>query len=708
MLSPGARFAGYQVERLIARGGMGEVYLARHEVLRRLDAVKLLRSEFADDPTFRERFLREAHLAARVRHPAIVTVYTAGEVAGRMFIASEYIVGGDLRQRMTAGRLPVEAAMRVVMSVADALDAAHASDLVHRDVKPENVLVQTPDGQPWNVYLTDFGITRLQKATTTLTEANSLIGTVGYIAPEQILGSRVDGRADQYSLGCLAFECLTGVLPFGDLMQPAMLKAHLEVVPPAVSSRAHRIPRGADPVLARALAKDPADRYETCREFAVALSAALDEQLPASSIHSGDVTTILPSPTPVRDLAVVAGPCSGLRIPLTAKRYVVGRSDAADAQVPDRFLSRRHFVLEVNAAGQVRLQDEGSVNGTLVEGEAVRIPRVLDGGEWIGAGASQMTIVGHRPLTLGRTGDDGSSVTIVRAQRSILQQITSSGRRFRRPAEPPLADDVHRLRAASPDATQIWVRAVDRTSQLWERCSADADALRMRVGTLSEPAGKRRKTAAAMPASPLTVDLLGGEPIVLSGDPALCDALIRWLIGQSACLLAPDELELVVALPSDDPLTWSWLSLLPHTKGRGTHPTWSADLPGSRRLISELVAEVDRATVSLRPFPLRRLVIADARTTAGGLDPFRSLTGRNVGVAAILVDRSDEASGADLTAGARGLHLDGSNAQLTLTGHPSVATPDGVSAAWAREIALALSRLTPAPRQGDVVEGPTG
>ncbi len=702
VLDPGARFAGYQVERLLARGGMGEVYLARHELLRRLDAVKLLRSEFADDPTFRERFLREAHLAARVRHPAIVTVYTAGEVAGRMFIASEYIAGGDLRQRMKARRLPLTDAMNVLTSVADALDAAHASDLVHRDVKPENVLVQTPDGEPWQVYLTDFGITRLQKATTTLTEAKSLLGTVGYIAPEQILGGRVDGRADQYSLGCLAFECLTGELPFGDLMQPAMLKAHLETVAPPASSREPGIPHEADAVLNRALAKDPADRFDNCGEFAASLKAALDARRPGVAGRAGAVTTALPAPTPVRDLAVVAGPCSGLRIPLTPRRYVVGRSDAADAQVPDRFLSRRHFVLEVSPAGQVRLSDEGSANGTVVEGQAVTATRLIDDGEWIAAGSSQMTILTHRPLTLGRTGDDGSPVSIVRNSRpAAIAPPTSSGRRLRRPTAPapPRPADVRRLRRETPDAAEIWTRAVDRTSRLWERCSADADALNLRVGTTSEPAGRRRKGTAAPPAAPLTVDLLAGEPILLTGDPLLTDGLVRWLVGQAGCLLAPDELELVVALPSDDPLTWSWLSLLPHTKSRGSHPLWSADLSGSRRLISELLAEVDRATVSQRPFPLRRLVIADVRTAVSGLDPFRDLTSRRVGVAAVIVDRDERASGSGEIAGAKRLHLDGSNAQLSLAGHPSAATPDGVSAAWAREVALALSRLVPAERR---------
>ncbi len=452
MLDPGARFAGYQVERLLARGGMGEVYLARHEVLRRLDAVKLLRSEFADDPTFRERFLREAHLAARVRHPAIVTVYTAGEVAGRMFIASEYIVGGDLRQRISAARLPLPDAIRVVTAVAEALDAAHASDLVHRDVKPENVLVQTPDGEPWRVYLTDFGITRLQKATTTLTEAHSLLGTVGYIAPEQILGGRVDGRADQYSLGCMAFECLTGGLPFGDLMQPAMLKAHLETAPPPATSREPNLPRATDAVLARALAKDPADRFESCAQFAAALKVALDAPHEVAAARAGDATTTLPAPTPVRDLVVVAGPCSGLRIPLTPRRYVVGRSEAADAQVPDRFLSRRHFVLDVNPSGQVLLSDEGSVNGTVVEGLPVTSTRPIEEGAWIAAGASQLTVLPHRPLTQGRTSDDGRPVSIVRHLRAAVTPAASSGKRFRRSGElPPMRDDdVQRLPTAIP------------------------------------------------------------------------------------------------------------------------------------------------------------------------------------------------------------------------------------------------------------------
>ncbi len=222
--------------------------------------------------------------------------------------------------------------------------------------------------------------------------------------------------------------------------------------------------------------------------------------------------------------------------------------------------------------------------------------------------------------------------------------------------------------------------------------------MNLRVGTTSEPAAKRRKGTAARPAAPLSLDLLAGEPILVTGDCLLADALVRWLIGQAVCLLAPDELELVVALPSDDPLTWSWLSLLPHTKSRGAHPLWSADLPGSRRLVSELMAEVDRATVNRRPFPLRRLVIADARTADAGLDPFRGLASRGVGVASVVVARDESAPATTHMAGVRRIHLDGSNAQLSVEGGQAAATPDGVSAAWAREVALALSRLVPAAR----------
>lgn len=696
-LEPGARFAGYQVERLLARGGMGEVYLARHEVLRRVDAVKVLRSEFADDPVFRERFLREAHLAARVRHPAIVTVYTAGEVAGRMFIASEYIVGGDLRQQLTEGRLNHVDAMHVIAQVADALDAAHESDLVHRDVKPENVLVQMPSGESWRLFLTDFGITRLQKATTTLTEANSLLGTVGYIAPEQILGARVDGRADQYSLGCMAFECLTGQLPFGDLQQTAMLKAHLQTAPPPASARDAGVPRAVDAVLAQALSKDPADRFDTCRAFAIDLAAALNEARSASETITIAVPEII---APVRDLVVVAGPCSGVRVPLTPRRYVVGRSTEADVPVPDRFLSRRHFALDVSADGTVEVSDAGSANGTLVEGRSVEGGEQLGEGEWIAAGASQLTILGHRPLTRGRTGDDGRPVTIVRRERTPEDSVPPSSRRFRRAPGPARAADAHQLRSAAPDAPELWVRAVDRTPQLWERCSADADALSLRVGTSAGATGKSRRGGVPMPPTPLTADLLSAEPILITGDTALTDSLLRWLIGQAVVLLGPDELQLLVALPSNDPLTWSWLSLLPHTQGRGLRPTWSADLPGARRLISELEADVHRGTVDIRPFPLRRLVVADSRA-ASGVETFRAFAGPRTGVAVVLVARDESVPA---PAGVRRLHLDGDTAQLTLDGEARAATPDGVAAAWAREVALALSRLVPAARQR-VTEG---
>ena len=211
----GSEIAGYRIERLLGRGGMGVVYLAEQRVLSRKVALKLLAPELAVDARFRERFLRESELAASLDHPNVIPIYDAGETAGVLYLAMRYVEGGDLGDLLdTEKQLVAKRALELLEPVAEALDAAHARGLVHRDVKPANVLLAQGAGMAEHVYLADFGLTKHTDEGRSLTESEQLLGTIDYLAPEQIEGAQFDGRLDQYALACVLFQCLTGTVPY--------------------------------------------------------------------------------------------------------------------------------------------------------------------------------------------------------------------------------------------------------------------------------------------------------------------------------------------------------------------------------------------------------------------------------------------------------------------------------------------------------------
>jgi len=269
----GTRLASYRVDELIGRGGMGEVYRAFDLRLERPVALKLLTPALSDDVRFRERMLRESRLAAGLDHPNVVPVYEAGEDAGRLFIAMRYVDGVDLKALLRRdGHLDPARVMKLAAPVADALDAAHVRGLVHRDVKPSNVLVDDPGGRE-HPYLADFGLTL--SAGHRGPADGGLMGTIDYVAPEQVRGDDIDGRADQYALACLLFECLTGTLPFARNSDLETVFAHLSEPPPAASERRADLPPELDAVLARGMAKEPAERYDSCSELVAATGAAL-------------------------------------------------------------------------------------------------------------------------------------------------------------------------------------------------------------------------------------------------------------------------------------------------------------------------------------------------------------------------------------------------------------------------------------------------
>jgi Protein kinase domain len=268
----GTDFVGYRVEDVIGRGGMGVVYRAHDLRLKRTVALKLIAPELALDERFRERFARETELAMALEHPNVVPIYDAGEVDGRLYLAMRLVDGTDLKALLAReGALEPAHAAAICGQVAKALDAAHAKGLVHRDVKPSNVLLDASE----HVYLADFGLTRRLEEQGALAGDGRSIGTPAYLAPEQIEGRTVDGRADVYALGCLLFECLTGSVPFPRASRLASAWAHLEEEPPPPSEQRPELPTALDAVIERALAKEPEERYSTCG----ALSAAAEQAL---------------------------------------------------------------------------------------------------------------------------------------------------------------------------------------------------------------------------------------------------------------------------------------------------------------------------------------------------------------------------------------------------------------------------------------------
>src|SRR4051812_5698612 len=261
--------AGYRIVEELGRGGTSVVYRAEHVRLGRTAALKLLAPRLGESD-FRDRFLRESKLAASLDHPNIVPVYDAGEVGDVLYIAMACVDGSDLKALLVEeGRLPLRRALRIVSQIAAALDAAHARGLVHRDVKPANILVGAND----RALLSDFGVVK-ELTSGGSTSTGSFVGTIEYCAPEQIEGRDVDRRADVYALACVLYECVVGTSPFHRSSDVAVLNAHLHAPPPKLSKAAPDVPPALEPVLAKALSKSPLDRYPSCGEFVALVRAA--------------------------------------------------------------------------------------------------------------------------------------------------------------------------------------------------------------------------------------------------------------------------------------------------------------------------------------------------------------------------------------------------------------------------------------------------
>jgi YVTN family beta-propeller protein len=289
-ISIGSVLGGYRIEAVAGEGGMGRVYRATQMGLSRKVALKVIMPELATEPDFRERFARESRLTAAIEHPNVIPVYEAGEADGRLFIVMRWVEGTDMRSVIVLeGRLAPERAVGIVEQVAAALDAAHRGGLVHRDVKPANVMLTTAHGEE-HVYLTDFGLTKQAGTGPALTRTGAFVGTPDYMPPEQIKGERADARTDVYALGCLLFHALTGHPPYDRDTEVAKMYAQLHDPPPSVVASLPGAPAGLDAVVERALAKDPDGRYPSAGDLGRAARAALsgaDASQPERSLATG-------------------------------------------------------------------------------------------------------------------------------------------------------------------------------------------------------------------------------------------------------------------------------------------------------------------------------------------------------------------------------------------------------------------------------------
>ncbi|MGE2730694.1 serine/threonine-protein kinase [Mycolicibacterium vaccae] len=340
-LNDGEVISGYTIVRLLGAGGMGEVYLAKHPRLPRYDALKVLAASVSADDEYRERFNREADIAATLWHPHIVAVHDRGEFDGRLWIAMDHVEGTDAAQLLAdryPGGMPPELVSRIVMAVAEALDYAHQQGLLHRDVKPANILIADPETSNERILLADFGIARRLGEVSALTGTNMTVGTVAYSAPEQLTADeQIDGRADQYALAATAFQLLTGAPPFQHDNPAIVISRHLTAQPPSIADRRPELV-SLGTVFGKALAKLPSDRFERCVDFARALANRSGLAVPESGLDT-DATMYAPAATRPKSRRRLVAAAAAVALTVTAVGAAVllaqyerreGRSEAGE------------------------------------------------------------------------------------------------------------------------------------------------------------------------------------------------------------------------------------------------------------------------------------------------------------------------------------------------------------------------------------------
>ena len=357
----GAEIGGYRIGPQLGRGGMGVVYKAHHIRLDRGAAMKVLTPALASNDEFRERFMRESQMAATLQHPNVITVYDAGEEDGLLYLAMQYIAGTDLRRLLELeGPLEPARMVSILAQVAGALDAAHGHDLVHRDVKPANVLVDID-----RAYLGDFGLTKRFDATGGLTGVGQIVGTVQYLAPEQIEGNPTDGRTDLYALGCVAYECLVGRPPHEKDSDVAILFAHVREEPVPLSEIHDDAPQAVDEVISKALAKDPRDRYASCREFIYDLAIAFGVDTALLSTQEPTAHIVVASDDPTTR-AIVRGSLANMGVSV---------SEVGGGDLPAWISERRFDALIADA--DLDPESFAVVRGSISTGDAGSPPKLL-------------------------------------------------------------------------------------------------------------------------------------------------------------------------------------------------------------------------------------------------------------------------------------------------------------------------------------------
>jgi tRNA A-37 threonylcarbamoyl transferase component Bud32 len=364
----GTEFGDYRIEALIGRGGMSVVYRAHHAGLKRNVALKLLSADLAEDEVFRRRFLRESQLAASLDHPNVVPIYEAGEVDGLLYIAMRFVDGTDLKTVLRReGALGGERALAIATQLAGALDAAHERGLIHRDVKPSNVLVTGRPGHE-HCYLADFGLSTSVSDRSAAVSPRQIVGTIDYVAPEQIRDEEVDARADVYSLACLFYESLTGAVPFRRGSDVAVIYAHLEESPPPPSRVRSALPPALDPVLDRGLAKEPDERWQTSGALVDAARSALATDRPRRSLLARRRRLLAPAVAVLAAAVAIAVAFGGGGTPVASAETLV-RLDADGSPVGGLELDGRPTAVTVCA---------GSVWVTTADGAVAEIdPQTL-------------------------------------------------------------------------------------------------------------------------------------------------------------------------------------------------------------------------------------------------------------------------------------------------------------------------------------------
>lgn len=407
---------GYRPKALVGQGGMGIVYLAEEVGTGRKAALKLLTPNLARDDSFRQRFVRESRYANSIRHPNIIEFYGAGEANGTLYMAMQYVEGTDLKALLARdGRLPADRAVHFLSQIAAALDAAHAGGLLHRDVKPGNIMIASGDGpEPaGHCYLADFGLSKNPSSDSiALTAAGEFVGTVDYNAPEQILGQPPDHRVDVYALGCVLYEALTGTTPFQKARGVEVLYAHMQDPPPLVSDKRTELPPGIDAVIARAMAKAPEDRYESCSALMDAARSELAPVLQAAAADgsagpatgegagggggagagSGETADLETGAEGELVLEIAEGPAAGRTIKL-GDELVIGRQAGGAGRIADDLeISREHARIARDPDGRLVIEDLGSTNGTFLNGLRLGGPEPLKPGDTINVGESTLRV----------------------------------------------------------------------------------------------------------------------------------------------------------------------------------------------------------------------------------------------------------------------------------------------------------------------------